>query len=542
MVSHERFMKTLYELVAAGSISGTVKENLAVNKIVELLSEISYFKQNPCELQVIPIENDPFERSFVSALVRSTNESKNTIIITGHLDVVGIDDFGHLQDIAFDIDAITSKIKELNLDSAATKDLESGEWIFGRGVADMKFGIALCIEILRWFSQKSTIPGNILFLAVPGEESNSEGMLAAVPYIEKLQQEGLIYKACFVTECTVPRWDNDYTRRIYTGTIGKVMPLFFCRGKESHVCDALSSVNPNLVISEITRMIENNPEFCIPYSGECNPPPVCLKQTDLKDLYNVQTPLYAASYYNLLTLNLDAENLMNTLKEVAKKAFSSSLKRLGEHSCNYAKLTNKIPIINNYPDTVITYKELWCAVLEKHPDFKETISLRIKEWQKSGFDNQTISLKIMKELCELYPDKNPMVVVGFAPPYYPTRVVARKNDAENALLTAIDETISYTKEIFGETVDKCIFYDAICDLSYTGLNTEDGSQSVSDNMPGLGENYYLPLEYLAKLDIPGIVFGGLGKDFHKNTERLHVPYSIGIVPKMYEFLIDKLFS
>jgi arginine utilization protein RocB len=542
MVSRERFMRTLRELVSAKSISGTVDENLAVDKIVELISEIPYFQQNPENLSVIPVEEDRFNRGFVSALIKSNTGKKDTIIITGHLDVVGIEDFGHLKEIAFDIDRITSRIMELNPDDAAVKDLESGEWIFGRGVADMKYGIALCIEVLRWFSQKSEIPGNILFLAVPGEESNSEGMLAAVPYLEKMQDEGYKFKGCFVTESTVPRWSGDSTKRIYTGTIGKVMPMFFCRGKESHVCEPLSSVNPNLVISEITRMIENNPDFCTQYKGECNPPPVCLKQMDLKELYNVQTPLYAVGYYNLLTLKLKASELVEKLKVVAAKGFSNSLQLLAKNAHEYAKLTGKDPIINEYPANVITFDELWEAVLANHKDLENDINKKIDLLQNKNLDNQQIAIQITKELLEMYEDKNPIVVVGFAPPFYPTRVIEGNTEDERLLLDAINATIEYGNNDCKETIEKCYFYDAICDLSYTGLGEDEGAETIALNMPSLRKNYFLPMASLGKLNIPGAVFGGLGKDFHKNTERLHVPYSVDVVPKLYEFMIDKIFG
>ena len=74
------------------------------------------------------------------------------------------------------------RINELKLDEDTLKDFKSGEWIFGRGTADMKFGIALEMEILREFSENRDFKGSLMFLAVPGEESNSEGMVAAVPF------------------------------------------------------------------------------------------------------------------------------------------------------------------------------------------------------------------------------------------------------------------------------------------------------------------------------------------------------------------------
>lgn len=81
----------------------------------------------------------------------------------------------------------------------------------------------------------------------------------------------------------------------------------------------------------------------------------------------------------------------------------------------------------------------------------------------------------------------------------------------------------------------------ICDLCYTGVKSEN-MRDISSNILGLNKNYTFPIESLKKIDIPSVVFGGFGKDFHKYTERLNIPYSLEILPKLYEHLILKLFE
>ena len=44
---------------------------------------------------------------------------------------------------------------------------------------------------------------------------------------------------------------------------------------------------------------------------------MCLKQMDLKELYSVQSPLYATAYYNMLTLKISEKDLMDNLKKLA---------------------------------------------------------------------------------------------------------------------------------------------------------------------------------------------------------------------------------
>ncbi len=54
-----------------------------------------------------------------------------------------------------------------------------------------------------------------MFLAVPGEESNSEGMLGAIPYLSKLKEDGHNFKSLFLSECCIPKYERDDAKRIY---------------------------------------------------------------------------------------------------------------------------------------------------------------------------------------------------------------------------------------------------------------------------------------------------------------------------------------
>ena len=105
------------------------------------------------------------------------------------------------------------------LDKDSRKDFESGEWLFGRGTADMKYGLALCIELLRHFSEDGGIRGKILYVAVCGEETNSEGMHGAVSFLNELALEkNLKYSAFLLTECyMMDDQSSDTNRYIHYG-------------------------------------------------------------------------------------------------------------------------------------------------------------------------------------------------------------------------------------------------------------------------------------------------------------------------------------
>ena len=76
-------------------------------------------------------------------MVEAEPQTNRTIILTGHIDVVDTKEARSLEEVMFDPEEYTKRIKELDLPEEAAKDLESGDYLFGRGVMDMKAGIAI---------------------------------------------------------------------------------------------------------------------------------------------------------------------------------------------------------------------------------------------------------------------------------------------------------------------------------------------------------------------------------------------------------------
>lgn len=541
MIDRDKLKNTMLELVGVPGISGTASENMTCDKIYDLLFKIPYFKEYPSNLEKINIEGDSLKRSFISAIIRGRNNTNKTIILTGHFDVVDVEEYGHLKNIAFNPIELTKRIEELKLDDDSRHDLESGDWLFGRGTADMKFGIALCIELLREYSKRKDLNCNILFIAVPGEESNSEGMIGAVKYLRWLQKDqGMEFLALLLTECYMPQEGaSDKIRYIHYGACGKVMPMFFFVGKETHVSDPFQGINPNLLASEVNRLIELNPVFCETEMNVTTAPPICLKLTDLKDLYSVQTPIYAISYYNLITLKLEPELLISKLKEICLRAFENCIDIISERKEAYEKISMKKIEYSEIMPCVMTYEELYKNVKKMYGDeFDAYMDDQIKKWQEQGLENQKIAINIIKQTYEKYPNKAPMILIAFTPPYYPDRYPKGKN-AEK-LLEIVDEIIGYAKEKHNEVFMKADYFMGISDLSYTGLEENFEVEKILSNMPGYNKNYILPFEDLKDIGIPSIVIGGHGKDFHKYTERLNVSFSFNVIPDIYEFAIERL--
>lgn len=543
MSMKDKVYETLKQLVSVPSISGTEGEKRAAEKIFEMIAEMPYFKSKVGECGCENIEGDPAGRAFVWAVAEGAVEAADTVILTAHLDVVDIEGYGHLQPVAFDIEECTRRIGELELDGEARRDFESGRWIFGRGTADIKSGLAAFIEIMRELTEKRHFRGKILFLAVPGEESNSEGMVSAIPFLLKLQKEkGFNFVGALLSECSIPRSEDEDFKRIYTGSVGKIMPMFFCAGKETHAAEPFQGLNPVSLVSEINRRLEENVDFCDAAGGQVTPPPVALKQTDLKRLYSVQTPAYAVSYYNMMTLTKTIAQLTEELEVLAKEAFVRVLMDSEEKRYTYGKMSGEGVHFSDIEPCVMTYRSLLAKVTNGDKSFLKILDDKIKIWKSEKLDNQTIAINIVKETYESYAKKRPMIVISYIPPYYPHIQLDSSSEKGAALIKAVDSMIKYAADSYGEKILKEQFFMGISDLSYTGIGEDEDLDSLALNIIGYGRTYDLKLEALSMLDIPAVVFGGEGKDIHKNTERLNLGYSLEVVPELYKHIIYSLLA
>lgn len=545
MIDKANIRRNLSRLMAAKSISGMAEEIQGAEVILDMLRELDYFKAHSENIFTVPVAGDPLGRYIVAALMCGGGAAGDTVILTGHYDVVDTDEFAQLKDIAFDMDAITARIGELPMSEECRQDYESGDWLFGRGSADMKFGHALIIELLRHYGEDiSALSGNLLYVAVCGEETNSEGMLTAAPFLNKLAAErNLHYRALLLSECYLSDdMAHDPTRYIHYGATGKVMPLFFCAGKGCHADEPFVGLDANALNAAVYARLAMNADYCEHMRGECTPPAVCLKMKDLKANYSVSIPMYAVSYYNLLTLNLDPEGITERLKALAYDAFTAVLEKRRQDMRRYEQLMPRPIATRDFEPNVITYAELYAAVKAEQSDIDARLAALARTLTEQKAELQDISIELVRCLYEQYGDKRPTIIIAFIPPYYPDVYMDTADADAHKLLCAAENIIAYAEKEFGEKLALKDYYMGLSDMSYTGLSEEANHEALFNNLAGANITYSFPMQALKALHVPGIVLGGWGKDFHQSTERLNVPYSFGVVPALYIRIIDYIFN
>lgn len=542
--TRESIYRLLVDLVSVASVSPGDEEVTVAEVMHQRLAAIPYFSAGKGDLRLIAVEDDPLNRKIVFAMVKAEPATPRTIILTGHLDVVEAAEAGSLARHAFSPEDYTRELASgsLSLPPEAQEDLESGDYLFGRGVMDMKCGLAMQISLLAELSETpEDLSCNYVFLAVPDEENNSAGMRTAVKYLAGLQEaEDLDFLFCVSSEGTGPKFPGDRNRYVDIGTIGKIMPFFYCVGRESHVGQYFSGLNANLLASAVNLIMEADSEMADSFDSEVYPPPANLKHTDLRDLYSVTLPARAITYYNHLTVTTTPGTVLSHMKKTAEKAFEDALSHLRASAEVFARRSGQ-PVDIPWTPRVITYEELLNNVQKGFTgDLGEHLAT-FAAGLPDSIDQREKSVAVVTETLRLSQDKDPVIILGFLPPFYPHRSNLRQSSREVALLEVIGKLIDEAQSKFGETLVISEHFAAISDLSYLGFQgARDDLMQLATNTPGWGTVYDLPVDDLLALDVPVVNLGPAGKDAHKHTERLELDYSLNVAPTLLKSLVESL--
>jgi arginine utilization protein RocB len=533
----EKVKKLTLDLVQIPSITESPGENAVVEYLAEYMGQWEYFRANPGQLRIETIVGDEAGRQNLVAVVKGAAGNRRTAVFLGHIDTVGIDDYGDLQQYAFDPARLAVELAKKELDSDCLADLASGEWLFGRGVFDMKSGVAAQVVLMEDLCRHpESLPGNIVFLAVPDEENNSAGMLAAVEILNDLaEREGFDYLAAIDSDYTAPRWPGDDNKYVYIGTVGKLLPTFYIAGKETHVGQSFEGLDPNHLAAELTRLVNLSMDLCDGAEGEYPSPPVTLRQKDLKTQYSVQTASATLVYYNYPTHQSDPETVLAALRGKAERAFQNVIDYLNGEYTAFCQASGapvqKLP----WEPRVLSFAELYAEVdAALGGTLAERLAgLQAELLQDKSLDGRDFSLRLVEEVYKYTPRKQPTIVILFAPPYYPHIYVKGDSPREKHLLDSIDRAIAGVEKQTTHKIIRKKFYPYISDLSYFSVGDSGGAlDSLLANMPAWGEKYSLPLEAIQRLNLPVVNIGPFGKDAHKFTERLLAEYAFAVVPEL----------
>ncbi|KAA0959174.1 M20/M25/M40 family metallo-hydrolase [Planococcus sp. ANT_H30] len=516
----------LCELVSWESRTLTEGEKEFPFKVENKLKQLDYFKQHP---EFLALHEADQGRNLVMALYEHPKAS-DTIVLISHFDTVQTEEYGDLEQLAFRPEELTKKLFERkdDLPEEARADLESGNYLFGRGTMDMKMGLALHMALIEKASTENW-PLNLVLLTVPDEEVNSMGMRKAVSELVNLREErGLSYKMFFNSEPAFSQKPGDEKHYVYSGTLGKIMPAALFYGKETHVGEPLKGMTANYMASFLSQAMEWNALYRESDLGESTPLPVSLQQKDLKMQYSTQTPYRATALYNVFLMKRNAAEVMELFEQTAMQAATM---------CNtaYSGLCRREGIEGIGEVQVLRFEQL-LKYAEAKRGVRFVSKLKAEILAHPEWDEREKSLRIADKLMIQCHELAPAIILLFAPPYYPA-----VNSSEDPFIMECIATVKRAAAENGIEVDQVHYFNGLCDLSYVNYSDPgNGWSSYERNTPVWGKTYSIPFADMLELQAPVLNVGPFGKDAHQYTERLHMDSAFVHTPHMLESLMKSL--
>lgn len=536
---NESMINLTKKMVQIPSVNTTQGEREIGLFLEQYIRDIPYFKKHPDQVIAQNLKNDDLDRRSVFALlIGEKDDNADTIILHGHTDTVGVEDFGDLAEYAFSPDLLREKMKLARLPKEVLEDLQSNDYIFGRGACDMKSGDAVFIETLRELSEHpDKLSGNILLSLNPVEENLHTGIIEGIDTLKSLKEKyGLNYILAINNDYICPLYPGDSTYTIYTGVVGKLLPCFYIHGKETHVGQCFEGFDASMLAAMLVEKINLNTDFSDEYMGECALPPTVLKMKDLKPWYNVQTAVEAMAYFNYFVHNASMTEITEKLLDAGKSVVDEFMDRLNENFKKFCDMSGQEYTEIDYDARVYSYSEL-LELARGCDGFSEAeIDRIVKKETEAGVDKREIPIEVIRYLLHVTGIKQPVVVLYFAAPYCPHNTLQGENEHIIDEVKKISEGI---EEKYGISYRMMKFFPSLSDSSY--LKIDDDEESVDmlvKNFPGFDELYPLPLSDIRNLDIPAINYGCYGKDAHKWTERVNIPYTFEILPELIKRTIE----
>lgn len=532
-----------YRMIAIRSDTNTLYEPIIEDVILNWFRQREYFQENYNHFGTEPLDNDKYGRQVVWALVKGKGD--DTIVLINHHDAIGTTEYGDLEDLAFRPEDLKRAFKEKKINKKDIKlDLEDDNWIFGRGTADMKGGLALQAGVVEYFSLQEDFEGNILFLSVPDEETISKGMLKGAEFMDKLRVKyGLNYLAAINSE---PYFNNVKNTSIYyEGSVGKIMPIIYVKGVKSHISDPYNGVSPSMILANIQKRTELNPGLCDVYKNDATPPPMWVHLKDRKKVYDASIPEAAVGFFNWLTFNKSPKEILVTLREYSLEAIKETLVFLDGSYKIYCGLNDREYEKIEYNPLIIDFRDAYkMAVKDSGYKFEVGYNKLLNNLKRDYLENKItlpeLSVALVEYTGENINISDPLIIIGLSGPYYPhinnNNIIGEKIDFEEKLNKIANENFNFQFE-------KNEYFMGMCDLSYCGFTGDIMDIiNIKENSPGWDDVYKIPFDSMKNLNMKVLNIGPWGKDLHKSTERVYGPDVFERIPFVIIELIKDLFS
>lgn len=493
------------------------------------------------EVWTLPVGPDD-RRHCVAMLLRG--QGPETVILTGHYDTVTTEDYGDLKHLATDpkkllpaLQARLARQASTAAEQRARKDFAGDAFLPGRGLLDMKAGLAAGLAACARFASEGSTRGNVLFLAVPDEEVNSVGARAAAPALAKIAADKSLEFVAAINLDSISDDDDDGRsgRIIALGTIGKVLPTAFVVGVAAHSGFPLAGINAGSLAGAIAARVEWAPSLTDDATGTPGTPPSLLSLRDGKGGYDVTTPSTAFLTFNVLSYTRSPDDVMDQFEGLCLEAadvFMDSLRERLARTRSHEKTT----VLDRHVQ-IVRYAQVLEAAAS-HAENRKALEAKASELAATSLPLPEQCRQMTALAWDMAGWAGPAIVTGFGSiPYLPTTL--SEKPAAKRLRAACAELAADAPERFGTALQLADYFAGISDMSFFGEADASAINVVAEHTPLWEAGVRWPAAG-AIAGIPTVNFGPWGRDYHTPLERLHVGYAFGALPAMLSDLVGRI--
>lgn len=520
-------------LVSWPSETGSPGEAEFADRLHALLLEIPYFADHPEDIRLVDSHGTPLTRNVV-ALVRGTG--RRTLVLAGHFDTVSTDNYHELRPLAGDSlrlrEALVAQLSgrtRSEQEERALQDLQSGAFLPGRGMLDMKSGVAAAIACAADFAARPDRAGNLMLVLTPDEERESRGMRSMRDALPQVAEDfGIDIAGAINMDVTSDQGDGSEGRAVYAGTIGKLLPFALVIGCSAHASYPFEGVSAQAMAAGILGRFEGNASLADRDDTDISPPPICLEAKDLRDGYEVTTPERCWMAFNWLYHAMTAEELFARFREEVLIGATEAVDRFAAQAREYGRLVGKSAGAEPAAPRLVTFQELRALAARAVGDGFEARYAE-EEARLSGIDNPlALSRHLTEWLVGVAGLSGPVVVAGFAGLHYPASRLEKDEPDGRSLYAAIEAERAKLGNDPGRSLTWRSHFQGISDMSFLG-QAASNHDVVSNNTP-ISRLIDRPPE--TALRFAAVNIGPWGREFHQKLERVHAPYAFEVLPRL----------
>jgi arginine utilization protein RocB len=525
-------------LTAIPSVTGTTDEAAFSRHFADMLRASSALAGAAAEVWTIPVPGGRFPRACVAVLVRGCGA--DTVMLSGHFDTVHTEDYGDLQPLALDPEALRPALlarlaePKTAAEQQARDDLAAG-FLPGRGLLDMKAGLAAGLAVLEAIAGDPQRAGNLLFLAVPDEEANSAGARAAAPALHDIAaSRGLAIRAAINLDAMCDPGDGSAGRRIALRAMGKLLPSALVVGRAAHAADSIAGLSAGALAGAMAAAMEWAPELVERTGGEVAAGPTLLGMRDTKAGYDVTMPEAVWMFWNVACHRQGPAQVMAAVRAIAGRATQTAMAELAAR--RQAALGGSAAALPDVP--IMTFSALRAAVLARRPETACVLDALAVELAAAKLDLPEQCRRLTEQVWALSGCSGPAVVLGFASlPYLPA---ALGNDSASIrLAAAARQAVAVVGARHGVPIGTCAWFPGISDMSFFGQADTAVIPAIARDTPCWGAGLPWP-NGQALSNIPIVNAGPWGRDYHTRLERVDAAYAFTVLPELVAEIVARV--